>query len=102
VGRAEFNPSWGPDGALTVATLNLDGGASAVSVGDDGRSIVSTSADSIELPLGWSPDGETLAVRSVEGKTPFESGASHIDLVREGDRERVSDSSDVTIVGWMP
>ena len=55
----------------------------------------------MDLPLGWSPDGGTLAVRSVEGETPFDAGASHVELITDGGRERVSESSDVTIVGWM-
>ena len=60
------------------------------------------SVDTIDLPLGWSPDGETLAVRSVEGETPYEAGASRVELVRNGVRQRISDTSDVTIVGWLP
>jgi hypothetical protein len=99
--RGEFNPAWQPDGDLTVASMNLDGGSAAVSVGDDGTQIEAQSGEAMDLPLGWSPDGVTLAVRSVEGETPFEAGASHVELIMEGGRERVSESSDVTIVGWM-
>jgi hypothetical protein len=101
VARGEFNPAWQPDGDLTVAKLNLDGGSAAVSVGADGSNVEALSATSMDLPLGWSPDGGTLAVRSVEGETPFEAGASYVEVISGGGRARVSDSSDVTIVGWM-
>jgi len=92
--------AWAPNGELTVASMNLDGGAGAVTLSADGLAQETENAEGIDLPLGWSPDGGTLAVRALEGETPFEAGASHVELVREGSRERVSDSSDVTIVGW--
>ena len=50
--------------------------------------------------VGLSPDGKTLVLRAVDGETPFEAGASYLELVREDGRVRVSESSDVTIVGW--
>jgi WD40 repeat protein len=102
VARGEFNPAWQPDGDLTVASMNLDGGSAAVSVGSGGTEVETQSSDSMDLPLNWSPDGGTLAVRSVDGETPFEAGASHVELISDGGRERISESSDVTIVGWMP
>ena len=102
VARGEFSPAWAPGGGLTIAALNLDGGATAVSTADGDATAELRSVDTIDLPLGWSPDGETLAVRSVEGETPYEAGASRVELVRNGVRQRISDMSDVTIVGWLP
>ena len=102
VARGEFSPAWAPGGGLTVAALNLDGGATAVSTADGDATAELRSVDTIDLPLGWSPDGETLAVRSVEGETPYEAGASRVELVRNGVRQPISDMSDVTIVGWLP
>lgn len=100
VARGEFNPTWQPDGDLTVAALNLDGGASALSLDGAGVTAETVRDDAIDLPLTWSPDGETLVVRSVEGETPYEAGASRVEVLQDGEREPVSDSSDVTIVGW--
>ena len=58
--------------------------------------------DGIDLPLAWSPDGFTLAVRAVAGRTAADVGESHIDLVGpDGARSRASDSSDVQILGWL-
>ena len=63
---------------------------------------VASSGDGIDLPLGWSPKGDRLAVRSVEGAAPNEAGPSHVELVdKDGGRQRVSDNADVLIAGWL-
>ncbi len=100
VARGEFNPAWTPDGKITVSSMNLDGGAGAVTASDGGLTAETENAEGIDLPLAWSPDGKTLVLRAVDGETPFEAGASYLELVREDGRVRVSESSDVTIVGW--
>jgi hypothetical protein len=100
VARGEFNPAWKPDGELTVASLNLDGGATAISVDGAGVTTEAVSGDAIDLPMGWSPDGETLVVRAVRGETPMEAGTSRLEVLQSGDRQRISESSDVTVVGW--
>ncbi len=100
--REEFNPAFRADGKIAVASVKPRGG-SAVSVADAGgaRDVASNDA-AIDLPIGWSPDGGTLAVHSVDGRSPLEAAGSHIDLVRDdGGRTRVSDSADVLIVGWL-
>lgn len=103
IARGEFNPAWRDDGTLTVASLKLDGGSDALSLdASGGASNIATNGEGIDLPLGWSPDGETLAVRSVDGRTPFDASTSHVDLLREGARERVSSNADILIVGWLP
>lgn len=100
--RGELNPAWKPSGELTIASLNLDGGGNALSVNASGGASTVTANDArIDLPLGWSPDGTTLAVRAIDGKTPSEASESHVELVRDGGRDRVSDSADVQIVGWL-
>ncbi len=101
--RAEFNPTWRDDGELTVAAIKPEGGGDAVAVDASGATNALTeNDDSIDLPLAWSPDGATLAVRSVDGATTFEAGESYVDLIAsDGSRERVSDEADVLIVGWL-
>lgn len=101
VARGEFSPAWDASGRLTIAQLNLDGGAGAVTVEGGAAPRAVTAGDAtMDLPLGWSPDGGTLAVRSVEGETPFDAGASRVELIAGASRERVSDSADVQVVGW--
>ncbi len=102
--RSEFNPAWNSDGRLTVASVKAAGGGDAVSVGVSGGDAqrLTTNDAGIDLPLGWSPDGGTLAVRAVDGKTPLDAGEGHVELVDgDGRRDRVSDGVDVLIVGWL-
>jgi Tol biopolymer transport system component len=102
VARGELNPAWRSNSELTIASLNLDGGGNAIAIGAAGAAAITANDDRIDLPLGWSPDGTTLAVRAVDGKTPSEASTSHVELVHNGTRERVSESADVQIVGWIP
>lgn len=102
--KAQTNPAWKGDHDLTLGAVKADGGGDAVDVQAGGgiAARVTDNSDTMDLPLAWSPDGAQLAVRSVEGATPFEAGKSHIDLVdANGNRARVSDSADAAVVGWM-
>jgi len=101
--KMELNPQWSGDGRLTIASVKPEGGSSAVSVDATGATeAVASSGDGIDLPLGWSPRGDRLAVRSVEGAVPNEAGPSHVELVdRDGGRQRISENADVLIAGWL-
>jgi hypothetical protein len=97
------NPAWRNPAELTIASIDPSGGGDAVAVDARGvAGVLTDNSDTIDLPVEWSPDGETLAVRAVEGATATDAGASYVELITaEGDRERVSDSADVLIVGWL-
>ena len=74
IARGELNPAWKASGELTIASLNLDGGGNALSVtAAGGTSTVTTNSESIDLPLDWSPDGTTLAIRAVDGRDAVRS-----------------------------
>ena len=100
---AQINPAWRGDDELTIASIDATGGGDAISVDGSGAAdTITDNDDSIDLPVSWSPDGASLAVRAVEGATPLDAGESHVELVTpNGGRERVSDQADVLIVGWM-
>ena len=100
--HGEFSPAWnGSD--LTVSSLKPSGGGDAVQLHAAGdTSTLSQNDDSIDLPLSWSPDGTSLAVRAVQGTTPADAQESHVDLIdAAGNRARVADMADVLIVGWI-
>lgn len=99
---SQINPAWSRDGELTVASVKPEGGGNAVIASSDGvGDALVDNDDTIDLPLAWSPDGATLAVRAVDGATPYEARGSRIELLRrDGTREAVSEGPDVLIVGW--
>jgi Tol biopolymer transport system component len=101
--RLEFNPAWEADGTLTVASVGPQGGSTVSVVAAATAKTLASNADAVDLPLAWSPDGASLAVRSVDGASLEQATASHVDLVgSDGSRRRVSDNADVLIVGWLP
>ncbi len=100
--RAEYNPAWDGNGQLSISSVKPDAGGDVIADAAGAPQPLTDNTDSIDLPLEWSPDSAELAVRSVEGASEFDAGASHIDLVaRDGSRQRVSDSPDVIVVGWL-
>jgi hypothetical protein len=99
-GRLELNPTWRGDGELTISSITPDGDGETISV--DGRGgvwPVGDDADTVDLPLAWSPDGSVLALRAVEGGTSDIAG-SYIEIMTLDERDRVSDAPDVLMVGW--
>jgi len=101
--RLEFNPAWEADGTLTMASARPEGGSSVSAVAAATAKTLASNDGAVDLPLAWSPDGASLAVRSVEGPALAQATASHLDLLAsDGTRRRVSDSADVLIVGWLP
>jgi Tol biopolymer transport system component len=100
---AQVNPAWRNPAELTVASIDPSGGGDTVAVDARGvAGVITDNSDTIDLPVEWSPDGETLAVRAIEGATAPDAGAGYVELITDdGDRERVSDSADVLIVGWL-
>jgi len=98
--RMELNPAWNGDGELSIGSVKPAGGSDAISVDSAGGVWpLSRAEDAIDLPLAWSPDGDTLAVRTVEG-APADVATSYVELMKGDQRARVSDIPDVLIVGW--
>ena len=99
-GQAEYSPAWSPDGALTMAALTRAGVAAAITVGADGSTErLSGDRRALDQPLAWSPDGQALAVRTMEDAP---DQANHLEiLMRDGERRAVSDNADVLVVGWL-
>ncbi len=55
-----------------------------------------------DVPVGWSPDGAHLAVRSFEGSSPTQPGKERLVIVElsEG-RVEVGDGGALEFIGWM-
>lgn len=99
----EVSPAWRGGGAVTFSHVKPAGGGEAVVVDAGGvASTVTDSATSIDLPLSWSPDSTTLAVRAINGRSLAEAGVAHVELIGpDGRRQRISDGADVLIAGWL-
>jgi hypothetical protein len=98
----EFNPVWHPkDGDLTLGRLTLgEAAAPAMRVYASGVQALKAPSQGFDVPLAWSPDGATLAMRSFEGMGA-EAGPWHLVLLdTEGRRLEVKAGSEISFVGW--
>jgi Tol biopolymer transport system component len=101
----EFNPIWHPrDGDLTMGRLALgDQKAPAIRVDASGWQPLEGPSRGFDVPLAWSPEGNTLALRSFQGD--IESGLDSWRLVlldAEGKRREMKAESEISFVGWVP
>lgn len=88
-----FNPIWSPGGGLTVGRLGRT---------LDSKGIAGSSSEGFDVPLSWSPNGAYLIVRHFEGTSGADPGPSWLwTIANDGQRHRLSDLSDVAIVGWL-
>ena len=100
----EFNPIWHPrDGDLTLGRLALgERSAPAIRVDSSGVQSLEPPSRGFDVPLAWSPDGDTLALRTFQGD--LRSGVSPWRLVLvdgEGQRREVTTESEISFVGWV-
>jgi WD40-like Beta Propeller Repeat len=99
----DFNPIWHPkDDDLTLGRLTL-GEARAPAIRVDASEVEALEAPSegFDVPLAWSPDGGTLALRSFQGDLESESGPYHLILLdAKGRRQEVKAESEISFVGW--
>lgn len=105
----QFSPVWTPDGGgLTVGVEAFpDLSAAAVTVAlegsdDDAPSELPAPTQGFDVPLGWSPDGRYLAVRSFDGRDAAEPGReSFVVLSPAGERFDVPAESELIFIGWL-
>ncbi|MYD65278.1 MAG: hypothetical protein F4X26_04750 [Chloroflexi bacterium] len=100
----QFSPVWTPDGSgLTVGVEAFpDISAAAVTIGGDEPPALPAPEQGFDVPLGWSPDGRYLAVRSFDGRDAAEPGReSFVVLSPAGDRLAVAAESELIHIGWL-
>lgn len=104
----QYGPVWRPGGgAITVGreaaaspasgavTLLLDGAGDPVEL--------AAPEAGFDVPLGWSPDGRMLAVRSFDGRNSTEPGTEQFALVDlSGARRAIPTRSQLLFLGWWP
>ena len=100
----EFNPIWHPtDGDITLGRLTLgDRSAPAMRVSASGSRRLDGPSRGFDVPLAWSPDGDTLALRSFEGDLESNLGPWRLVLLDSaGQRREVKAESEISFVGWI-
>jgi len=100
----DFNPIWHPkDGDLTLGRLALgEAKAPAMRVDASGPQPLEAPSQGFDVPLAWSPDGGTLALRSFQGDMESEVSPWHLVLLdAEGQRREVKAESEISFVGWV-
>jgi hypothetical protein len=99
----DFNPIWHPkDGDLTLGRLTLgEARAPAMRVDASEAEPLEAPSQGFDVPLAWSPDGSTLALRSFQGDLESEIGPWHLVLLdAKGQRREVKAESEISFVGW--
>jgi hypothetical protein len=99
----EFNPIWNPrDRDLTLGRLVLgERSAPAMRVSAAGTRRLNGPSQGFDVPMAWSPDGKTLALRSFEGDLESNLGPWRLILLDSaGQRREVKAESEISFVGW--
>jgi hypothetical protein len=107
----QFAPVWEANGSLTIGRLDGQPGADAPArLRSAGSGAFATSSlpglpaaqRGFDVPLSWSPDGGALALRTFQGSSASDPGASRVEVIgSDGARRPLSTLSDVTIAGWL-
>jgi hypothetical protein len=102
-----FNPIWHPDGQrIAVGRTPVDGPSAAALVSLAGgklEEIAPGPDQGFDVPMGWSPAGDYLAVRSFEGSSAAQPGREHLVIIELGKgRQTVGDNGKLEFIGWLP
>ncbi len=96
------SPVWGPGGTLYAGPFGGDTSGSGTGSGDI-RSAgvrVAGAVAGFDLPLGWSPDGAYLALRTFDGTGPGNPGAEGVALLGPDGASQVVTGDGLRILGW--
>jgi len=102
-----FNPVWHPNGQrIAVGRTPVDGPSAAALVSLAGgklEEIAPGPDQGFDVPMGWSPAGDYLAVRSFEGSSAAQPGREHLVIIELGKgRQTVGDNGKLEFIGWLP
>ena len=100
----DFNPIWHPrDGDITVGRLTMgEGSAPAIRVDASGPQPLEAPSRGFDVPVAWSPDGGTLALRSFQGDLREDPEPWRLVLLdAQGQRREVTSEGEISFVGWV-
>jgi len=102
----QYGPVWTPDGAALTVGREAAPAPTAAAVTlplDEVRTptVLAAPAAGFDVPLGWSPDGGTLAARSFDGRNSADPGAEQLTLIGVGgERRPITSRSELIFLGW--
>jgi len=101
-----FNPVWHPDGErISVGRTPADGASVAALVsltGGELEEVTPGPDQGFDVPAGWSPESDYLAVRSFEGSSAAQPGREHLVIIELGEERRtVGDKGNLEFIGWV-
>ncbi|MCJ7509456.1 MAG: hypothetical protein MUP14_01020 [Dehalococcoidia bacterium] len=101
-----FNPVWRPDGQrIAVGQTPVDGSSAAALVSLTGGKLEEATPgpdQGFDVPMGWSPAGDYLAVRSFEGSSAVQAGREQLVIIELGKgRQTVGDNGKLEFIGWL-
>ena len=91
------SPVWGPGGTLHAG--HFDSGPGGGEIRSAGVQVAGAIAG-FDLPLGWSPDGAYLALRTFDGTGPGNPGAEGVALLGPDGASQVVTGDGLRILGW--
>ena len=103
----QFGVVWAPDGSMLAvgreASPDARAGALTLQLGAAEAQTLPPPQAGFDVPLAWSRDGASLAVRSFDGVTADQPGrASTVVISADGERRPVTASGEVVVFGWVP
>jgi Tol biopolymer transport system component len=101
-----FNPVWHPDGErIAVGRTPADGESAAALVsltGGELEEVTPGPDQGFDVPAGWAPAGDYLAVRSFDGSSAAQPGREHLVIIELGEERRtVGDKGNLEFIGWV-
>jgi hypothetical protein len=102
----QFAPVWDASGeGLTFgreAYPEATASAATISLADGVVTTLAAPEQGFDAPLGWSPDGQYLAVRTFDGSSAYAPGTESLVVISvDGERLSVTANSELIFLGWL-
>ena len=98
----QYGPTWRTDGALAIGLEDLGGSGSAPMVlHSSDEPVLPAAPGGFDVPLGWSVDGDYLAVRHFSGQNSRSPGVETLVLVgTDATRRSITSDTELIFLGW--
>ena len=91
----QYAPAWRQDGALAVGTS-----MAPIVIDNHNSLILMPPEEGFDVPLGWSADGNYLAVRHFDGIDSYAPGSDSLVLIKQNKRMTIHNHGELIFLGW--